>query len=339
MRMGYLATLAAASLGLAACGKPADPTAAASTEPLHPAAQTADANGPSAVPEPSPSNAPAATAAAADPLSVRLDCLRQSGGVLLIGHRGGPSRDYPENAVETFEHSFHAGTHGMEIDIAETKDRVLVLMHDDTLDKTTTGHGPVADATWADLQNLTLRTYSRVTGYPPSSLEAALRFAVANHALLELDKKPTASWTPIIADVRKFKAENNVFLVTYTDEQAFEVHKLAPDLIISVTIKSDAQLGALIAKGLKPDHLVAWTGNETPDPALWKAISARGVEPEFGTLGGKDSLDNSYWSDGDGSEFTNLVDHDKLPILVTGLTDKVSRQLSKQIEKARACGF
>jgi glycerophosphoryl diester phosphodiesterase len=325
----------------AACGQPQDPTATASTGPAEPAAS-----------EPAVASAPPASSGAYDPkdntylsrmdtgpLAGRLDCLRRLNGVLLIGHRGGPTRDYPENALETLERTFKAGTHAGEIDIAQTKDGKLVLMHDDELDRTSTGTGLVSDHSWAEIQKLKLETYSKATNFHPPLLSDVLAWAVKNGAILELDKKKSAPWAPIIAEVRATKAENNVFLVTYTDDQAAEVHKLAPDLVITATVDSAGQLDHLLSVGVKADHLVAWTGTDNPDPALWKELAGRNIESAFGTLGPrKSSLDGKYWEDGDGSEYDRLAANG-LPILVTDLTDKVSRQLSVAISKAKTCGL
>lgn len=325
MRARSVTPVFAVLLLTTACGQPTDPTATASTETAAPAAQ--------------PSPAASAAAAPAKPLPARLDCLRESGGVLLIGHRGGPTRDYPENAVETLQRTFDAGTKAMEIDIAETKDGQLVLMHDDDLDRTTTGTGLVADHTLADIQKLKLETGSRTTDFHPPTLQAALEWAVKTGAVVELDKKRSATFPPIIAAVRAAKAENNVFVITYTDEQAMEVHKLAPDFVITATINDAAQLDRLLAGGVRPETLLAWTGNVEPRPDLWKALAARGVESIFGTNGSRaEGLDYRYWDDDNGSEFTGLV-ADGLPILVTGLTDKTARQLTEARKKSVACGF
>lgn len=314
------ALLAVSLIALAACGESSDPTATASTEA--PASVSADK-----------------TAPAAASLHERLDCLRQSGGVLLIGHRGGPTRDYPENAIETFQRTYDAGTHAMEIDIAETKDGHLVLMHDDDLERTTTGEGLVSDHTLAEIRALKLETYSKTTDFHPPTLEDALAWVVRNNAVVELDKKRSASFEPIIAAVRAAKAENNVFLITYTDAQAEEVHRLAPDLVITATVDSLAHADRLLAAGVKADRLVAWTGTDQPDAALWQGLAARGIESAFGTLGPRaSSLDTRYWDDGDGSEFNGLV-KDGLPILVTDITDKVSRQLASERAKAARCGL
>jgi glycerophosphoryl diester phosphodiesterase len=322
-----VAVFCSAALVLAACGQPSDPTAGASTE-----APSADAGS-------GPAESAADPAAATGPLHERLDCLRTSGGLLLIGHRGGPTRAYPENAIETLERTLKAGMRAMEVDVAETKDGRLVLMHDDDLERTTTGTGLVADHTLAEIQALKLETGSKVTEFAPPTLEAALEWAVKNNAILELDKKRTATYPPMIAAVRAAKAENNVFVITYTDEQAVEVHTLAPELMITATVNSMAQFEDLISRGVKPDRFLAWTGNVEPRPDLWSALAARGVESIFGTNGSRaEGLDYRYWDDDDGSEF-NKLSADGLPILVTSLTDKTARQVASEIRKAEACSL
>lgn len=321
-----LTLIAASVLALTACGQPSDPTANASTE-----APDAPISG--------PAESPAEAATAAKPLPARLDCLRETGGLLLVGHRGGPRGAFPENAIETFERTFKAGTRAMEVDVAETKDGKLVLMHDDDLDRTTTGTGLVADQTLAEIQALNLRAAGKPTDFHPPTLEAALAWAVKTGAFLELDKKRSASYPPIIAAIRAAKAENNVLLITYTDDQAVEVHTLAPELVINATLDSVEQLDRLIARGVKPERLLAWTGVTEPRPDLWKALSARGIESIFGTTGPRDTAyDTLYWNDDNGDEYNKLA-ADGLAILVTGLTDKTNRQLARELAKGRACGF
>jgi glycerophosphoryl diester phosphodiesterase len=321
-----------------ACSGPKDPTAVASTSPVQASVSEPPAASVAATP---PADLPVAERAKpSTDLSGRLDCLRSAGAVLVIGHRGGPTRDYPENAIETFDRTLKAGTPAMEIDIAQTKDGVLILMHDDDLERTTTGEGLVSDHTWDEISKLKLETYTdRVTDFAPPMLEAALNWAVKNNTLVELDKKRSASFDPIIAAVRAAKAENNVFIITYSDEQAIEVHNKAPDLVITAGVDSIAHLDELVSKGVKADRLVAWTGVETPDPDLWKALAARGVESAFGTLGPRSSrLDGKYWQDNNGEEYDALAEGG-LSILVTDITDKVSKQLAGPGQKARTCLF
>lgn len=318
-----LAAVLAVTTALAACGQPEDPTATASTEASSAAATTA------------------ATPAAGTPaqLHEKFDCLRTQGATLVIGHRGGPTRDYPENAIETLERTLKAGTRAMEVDIAATRDGQLVLMHDDTLERTTTGEGAVADLTLAEIQAFDLETGSKKTTFKAPTLEAALEWAVRNNAVLELDKKRSTDYAPILAAVEKAGAQNHVIVITYNDDQAIEVHKAAPHLVISATIDSVEHLDRLAAAGVKPDRLLAWTGNTEPRPELWKALGERGVESIFGTNGARDfGLDYRFWDDDDGAEYNDLV-AGGLPLLVTGYSDKVTRQLGDSAAKAERCNF
>ena len=61
---------------------------------------------------------------------------------LLIGHRGYPTL-CPENTLASFEGAMQAGCDMIELDVTLTRDRKVVVIHDDTLDRTTTGKGPV----------------------------------------------------------------------------------------------------------------------------------------------------------------------------------------------------
>lgn len=71
---------------------------------------------------------------------------------LVSAHRGGPVPGYPENCIETFEHTLEYAYSMLEIDLRYSKDGHIVLHHDPTLDRTTTGSGPVDDYTLAELK-------------------------------------------------------------------------------------------------------------------------------------------------------------------------------------------
>lgn len=62
-----------------------------------------------------------------------------------IGHRGGSSYYYPENTLASLRQAFIEGAWACEVDVRGTSDSVLVLMHDDMVDRTTNGHGMIAD--------------------------------------------------------------------------------------------------------------------------------------------------------------------------------------------------
>ena len=82
------------------------------------------------------------------PLPEFFDCVRETGGLLIASHRAGPAPGYPENALETLQYATSQGMLIHEIDVAESRDGVLFLLHDRTLGRTTTGDGAVADTDW-----------------------------------------------------------------------------------------------------------------------------------------------------------------------------------------------
>ena len=76
--------------------------------------------------------------------------------IVVISHRG-DWRNYPENSIPAIESIIRMGVDMMELDVKMTKDSVLVLMHDKTVDRMTTGKGKVSDITYAELQEMKMK--------------------------------------------------------------------------------------------------------------------------------------------------------------------------------------
>jgi len=213
------------------------------------------------------------------------DCLRESKRTIVAAHRGGPAPGFSENTIATFENTLRQVPAFLEIDIARTRDGALVLMHDETVDRTTTGSGRVADLTLAQLQALRLEDEEgRVLDARVPTLREALDWA-DGRAILELDVKRGVSYEDVIAEVRAAGAEHRVIFITYSDDAAARVHSLAPELMLSVSIDEESDLDALQARGVDLGRVLAWTGIQEPNLALNGALAARGVEAMFGTLG------------------------------------------------------
>lgn len=88
-----------------------------------------------------------------DQLSRRSNQTRPPANFTLIAHRGFSS-DAPENTYDAFDLAVENGFNNIETDVQLTSDGVPILIHDDTLDRTTTGTGPVANASLAYVNSL-----------------------------------------------------------------------------------------------------------------------------------------------------------------------------------------
>lgn len=104
-----------------------------------------------------------------------------------MAHRG-DWRYAPENSVAAIEHSIAVGVDVVELDLQLTRDSVLIVMHDATLNRTTTGKGRVADWTLDSIRTLKLKNGCGIrTKHPVPTLEEAL-LAAKGRVLVNLDK-------------------------------------------------------------------------------------------------------------------------------------------------------
>ncbi|MFT6868314.1 MAG: glycerophosphoryl diester phosphodiesterase [Cyclobacteriaceae bacterium] len=106
---------------------------------------------------------------------------------IVVSHRG-DWRNAPENSIQAIRNCIEMGVDIVEVDVQMTKDSILVLMHDLTLDRTTTGKGYVSDYTLDSLRALRLRNGTgRPTMHLIPTLEEAM-IAAKGNIMVNLDK-------------------------------------------------------------------------------------------------------------------------------------------------------
>lgn len=108
--------------------------------------------------------------------------------VLVMSHRG-DWRGAPENSLQAIKNCIKLGVDIVEVDLCRTKDGELILMHDKTLNRTTTGKGAPEDFTLAELKELYLRNGAAVkTNHRIATLREALELAKSK-VLVYIDKR------------------------------------------------------------------------------------------------------------------------------------------------------
>lgn len=207
---------------------------------------------------------------------------------LVSAHRGGPDIDFPENAIETFRRVANKMPAIIECDIALTKDSVLVLMHDETLDRTTTGKGRVNQHTLAELRQLYLKDPAgTVTSYRIPTLEETLKWGVGK-VIFTLDVKRGVPYRLVLDAIRNTNAEAYSVVITYSANQAAVVHNIAPDLMISASIKNVGDLIRLNDLNIPDTRLVAFVGTSQADKKLTDLLHQHGIMCILGTIGNLD---------------------------------------------------
>ncbi|MEM1116651.1 MAG: glycerophosphodiester phosphodiesterase family protein [Bacteroidota bacterium] len=209
--------------------------------------------------------------------------------VWVSAHRGGPVRGLVENSVEAFENALNHAPALIEADVRRTADGVLVMMHDETVDRTTTGTGRVDRMTLAQVRALRLVTPdSLVTSFRVPTLAEAMAWA-EGRAVLLLDAKRDVPRDELVAAIRAARAEDQVAVITYSLDQAEQLHALAPDLVLSVTAETPDAVDALLASGIPTDRMIGWTGVGVPDPEAVARFHAAGVRAQAGAFGAIDA--------------------------------------------------
>ena len=147
--------------------------------------------------------------------------------VVFVAHRGGIVEGLPENTLAAFRHAIESGADAIEIDLRGTKDGEIVIMHDETVDRTTDGRGLVSELTFAELKMLDAGGGERVPTY-----EDVLQLTSGTGAILLLDIKesPALDKRQVVRLTEAHDAELNVIVGARTLEDLRTFRSLNPNL-------------------------------------------------------------------------------------------------------------
>src|ERR1043166_3256151 len=122
------------------------------------------------------------------PLRQRLR--QERGRIWVVGHRGAMGH-CPENTMASFERGLELGADWIELDVHLTRDGGLAVMHDETVDRTTGGHGRVQDYTLAERKRLDAGAWfgPAYAGQRVPTLDEVLDWARGRDAILDIEIK------------------------------------------------------------------------------------------------------------------------------------------------------
>ena len=208
---------------------------------------------------------------------------------MISAHRGGRNiPGYPENSLQVFAYTLQYTPAMLECDINVSADGVLLLMHDNSLDRTTTGTGRVQDTPWSEMKPLFLvDDNGKTTSFRIPTFAQALDFAKGK-ALLSVDVKRGVDFRQVVELIEAKNMVDHVVIITYNQEDAELVHQLNPDLMISVSIRSLEEWERMRNSTVPYDRMVAFTGTRLSPKALFDTLYTHQIPTILGTLGNLD---------------------------------------------------
>ena len=141
----------------------------------------------------------------------------------VIGHRGAAGLE-PENTLRSVRRAIELGVDRVEIDVRVSRDERLVIMHDETVDRTTNGHGYVSELTFDELRSLDAGMGEKIP-----TLEEILKFTMGK-AKLEIELKVPEATEPTIQLIEELNAEKDVIVISFIHELLERVHDLNPNI-------------------------------------------------------------------------------------------------------------
>ncbi|WP_439633082.1 glycerophosphodiester phosphodiesterase family protein [Glycocaulis sp.] len=300
-----LASMSALSLLLAACPEPVG-----EIEIPEPSGVVSEAERRLAETESAPATLPEPLVAAVAPegqfIPDVLRCLMEREVTLVSAHRGGVEPGYPEHAIETFANTLSGGPMLLEMDVRRTADGVLVMMHDESLDRTTNGTGNISELTFAELSAFQLvDNEGELTPYRIPSLSEVLSWA-RGRAFVQLDLKRTVPVEELVEAILANDALSYAMVITYEAEDALRAAAVSDDVVISIQLTDPERLGALTAAGVDPARLIGWAGVQRElDPSVWAHLLEAGIPPVAGTLW---HIDSAVLESGDTSIYAGFAD-------------------------------
>ncbi|WP_461534060.1 glycerophosphodiester phosphodiesterase family protein [Sinomicrobium sp.] len=201
----------------------------------------------------------------------------ESKAVIISGHRGGMLPGYPENSIEAMEKTLTILPSFFEIDPRLTKDSVLVLMHDNTLDRTTNMKGKVSDYTYDELKKARLKDrQGNLTDLRIPTLKEALDWG-KDKTIFNMDNKEIP-WSRYVEIFGGDEYPNIVLSVRSMEELTYYYQRL-DHVMFCVAIHTEEDLKAFEETGVPFDRLIAYVGYTMDEKysEMYKYLRSNGV--------------------------------------------------------------
>lgn len=175
---------------------------------------------------------------------------------LVIAHQGGDGL-WPGNTLYAFERAAELGVDVLEMDLHISKDGVLVLMHDESVDRTTDGAGSIEEMTLAELKTLDAgyswskddgQTFPfRGQGITIPTLEEIFQAFPDYRITIEIKKTENSMAAPFCSMVREYEMQDKILVASFHDERTKEFREVCPEVATS-SASQETRVFVLLSK-------------------------------------------------------------------------------------------
>lgn len=143
----------------------------------------------------------------------------------LLGHRGARF-EKPENTLLGFEYALECGMEGIELDVRKTADNRIVVIHDETIDRTSNGEGYVSSFAYDQLLEFDFGEGQRI------QLLSAVIPVICKMAILYIELKDE-SVEEVVSIVKKSGYENQIVIKSFDHRQLHKISKMNSNLTLA----------------------------------------------------------------------------------------------------------
>lgn len=169
----------------------------------------------------------------------------------VIGHRGAPAYE-PENTIRSFLKAVELKADSIEMDIHLSKDKELVIMHDDSVNRTTNGKGKISDLTLAEIKKLDAGKGERVP-----TLEEAFE-AIPKTMRIHIEIKDDKAVEKVMELVRRESAEGRVVISSVVHSVIINAKRINPRIktaLIFEYFPTDSDVAVSLAESINADAI------------------------------------------------------------------------------------
>ena len=237
------------------------------------------------------------------------------GGVVVLAHRGWRGL-YPENTMLSFRKAAELPIDGLEIDIHQTADGVIVVFHDATLERITNGNGRIQDHTFAELQQLDAGYRFTTDGgktYPFSGQGITIPtlaevFETFPNLWINIDiKQESPSIVQAFTNlIRQHNVAHRLCVGSFSNQTVADFRRVCPEVARTL---SHAEVVRLVALSkLRLDRFYWGQGHALQIPEVDPDSGLRLVTPQFVQAAHRNNIALHVWTVNNVADMQRLID-------------------------------